>query len=73
MKLEIADHCSNTGITGPNAAQGMDVCQRSSVLCCVATGLAMADPPSMELYQTPTGFVVSESILTRSRPEAPNP
>jgi hypothetical protein len=43
----------NIGITGSNAAWGMDVCPHVSVLCCPVSleALRRADPPAKESYQ----------------------
>jgi hypothetical protein len=35
-------NCSNTRIVGSNPARGMDVCPRSSVLCCPCVGRGLA-------------------------------
>jgi hypothetical protein len=44
---------SNTGIVGSNSAWGMDVFQRSFMLCCPVwvEALRQADPPSKESYR----------------------
>jgi hypothetical protein len=48
---------SNTGIAASNTAQGMDVCPRSSVLCCPVSveALRWTDPPPKESYEMSIG------------------
>jgi hypothetical protein len=49
------------------------VCVRDvsvSLLSCVGSGLATADPPSMEFYQLSVRFIVFGLILNGKRPEA---